>query len=71
MKEGGNTQADAVSARLREEVARRVNAQVLPWEMRVEIWEEEMCESETTFAKALKRCGVFIPEGGGPAYTAR
>ena len=62
MKEGGNTQADASRARLREEVARRINAQDLPWEVKVEIWEEEMAESETTFAKVLNRCGEYVPE---------
>ena len=49
-------------ARLREEVARHINAQPLPWEVKVEVWEEEMSESETTFAKVLKRCGEFVPE---------
>jgi hypothetical protein len=29
-------------ARLREEVARHINAQPLPWEVKVEVWEEEM-----------------------------
>lgn len=48
--------------RLREEVARRINAQPLPWEVKVEVWEEEMAESETTFAKVLKLCGEFVPE---------
>ena len=48
--------------RIREEVARRINAQPLPWEVKVEVWEEEMAESETTFAKVLKRCGEFVPE---------
>ena len=62
MKEGGNTQADAGWARLREEVARRINAQVLPWEVKVEIWEEEMAESETTFARVLQGCGEFVPD---------
>ena len=45
--EGGNTQADAGWARLREEVARRINAQPLPWEAKVEI---------------LKGCGASVPE---------
>ena len=62
MKEGGNTQADADLARLREVVARRINAQPLPWEAKVELWEEERAESETTFVKVLKRCGEFVPE---------
>ncbi len=62
MKEGGNTQADADWERLREEVARRINAQSLPWEVKVEIWEEEMAESEATFAKVLKRCGAVVPD---------
>lgn len=49
-------------ARLREEVARRINAQPLPWRVKVEVWEEEMVESETTFAKVLRRCGEVVPE---------
>ena len=49
-------------ARLREVVARRIDAQHLPWEVMVEVWEEEMAESETTFARVLKRCGASVPE---------
>ena len=49
-------------ARIREEVARRINAQPLPWDVMVEVWQEEMAESETTFAKVLKRCGEFVPD---------
>ena len=49
-------------ARLREVVARRINAHPLPWEVKVEVWEEEMSESETTFVRVLKRCGEFVPE---------
>jgi hypothetical protein len=49
-------------ARLREVVARRINAQPLPWEVKVEVWAEEMAESETTFARVLKLCGEFVPE---------
>lgn len=45
MREGGNTQADADLARLREEAARRISAQPLPWEAKVELWEEERAES--------------------------
>ena len=62
MKKDGNTQAESDWARIREEVARRINAQPLPWEVKVEVWEEEMAESETTFAKVLRRCGEVIPE---------
>lgn len=61
MKEGGNARDDAGWARLREVVARRINAQPLPWDVKVEVWEEEMAESETTFAKVLKLCGEFVP----------
>ena len=62
MREGGNTQADADLARLREEAARRISAQPLPWEAKVELWEEERAESETTFARVLRRCGASVPE---------
>lgn len=48
--------------RHRDEVALRINAQPHRWEVKVEIWEEEMAESETTFARVLKRCGGSVPE---------
>ena len=56
-------QAEKDRQRHQDEVALRINALPLPWDVKVEIWQEELALSETTFCLVLKRHGVDVPEG--------
>ena len=55
-------QAEKDWHRHKDEVALRINALLLPWDVKVEIWQEELAQSETTFCLVLKRHGVDVPE---------
>ncbi len=50
-------QAEKDRQRHQVEVALRINALLLPWDVKVEIWQEELAQSETTFCRVLERCG--------------
>ena len=50
-------QAEKARQRHQDEVAFRINALLLPWDVKVEIWQEELAQSETTLWLVLGRCG--------------
>ena len=45
-----------------QHVALRIMALPLRWDVKIEIWQEELAQSETTFCLVLKRHGVDVPE---------
>ena len=55
----GKLDPDAEEARraTQVEVARRIDAQPLPWSEKARLWTEETGQSGTTFWRILKRCG--------------
>jgi hypothetical protein len=55
--------------RFRDEVACRVGARPLPWPVKVEIWEQEVAESEATFCRVLKRCGMETRESESEEHS--
>ena len=44
--------------RQQEKIARRIDAKPLPWSAKVELWQEETGQSETTLWRVLKRLEV-------------
>lgn len=59
----GKLDPDAEAARrvAQMEVARRIDAQPLPWSEKAELWTAETGQSGTTFWRVLKRCGATDP----------
>ena len=53
-------QAEKDWHRHQDEVALRINALLLPWDVKVEIWQEELAQSETTFCLVLERCLIDV-----------
>ena len=55
-------QAEKDRQQHQDEVALRIIALPLPWDVKLEIWQEELAQSETTFCRVLNRCGIDVPE---------
>ncbi len=53
-------QAEKDRQRHQDEVALRINALPLPWDVKVEIWQEELAQSEATFCRVLNRFGIDV-----------